>query len=90
MRHGVRAMKNKLDLLWPHRIEARPLELGSIDSLEKLEETIKATDDIALPEDGRFYQNMHDQIMLKIQNQDWVEEETATQKLISRTLNGFL
>jgi len=84
-------LENKIEVKADEEME-RLLKNSEIDrarlaKLEKLRRLIKETDDSSLPEDGRFYDQLHDRIMRAVLNDDTFTTETVAPNLHLLPLN---
>lgn len=64
-------LKEDLKLL----LKNSPADRRCASQLERARRLIKESDEEMLPEDGRYYDDLHDRIMAAIDEEAWAEEE---------------
>lgn len=65
-----------------------PAGRDRLNTIKELRSLVKDSDDVSLPEDGRFYQNMHDRIMAAVDGQSGFrrrEPTSAKRRSLPRT-----
>jgi len=79
------SLKEDLKIL----LKNSPADRNCLNQLERVKNLVKESDEEALPEDGRYYDDLHDRIMAAIEEEPLASEEKEEDKPVNEVKRSW-